>query len=197
MGRTFIILRSSNNKYESARAKEYNKMAESDDFDSPGYYDSDNSDSEGPHAETQSRFIQRDEPIPLLTFDPDKQEYVMNLEAIDFFKSLQAPIGVVAVAGMYRTGKSYLLNRMLLDRASGFGVGPTINPCTKGIWVWGRSISGTTIDGEPCNVLIMDTEGLGALDEDSNHDCRIFSLAVLLSSAFIYNSVGSIDENAL
>ena len=43
----------------------------------------------------------------------------------------------------------------------------------------------------------MDTEGLGALDEDSNHDVRIFSLAILLSSFFLYNSVGSIDENAL
>ena len=43
----------------------------------------------------------------------------------------------------------------------------------------------------------MDTEGLGALDEDSNHDVRIFSLAILISSFFIYNSVGSIDENAL
>jgi hypothetical protein len=98
---------------------------------------------------------------------------------------------------MYRTGKSYLLNRMLLDRTSGFGVGPTINPCTKGIWVWGRTVPGYTVDGDPCNVLIMDTEGLGALDEDSNHDAKVFSLAILLSSAFIYNSVGSIDENAL
>lgn len=44
---------------------------------------------------------------------------------------------------------------------------------------------------------MLDTEGLGALDEDSNHDVRIFSLAILLSSYFIYNSVGSIDENAL
>jgi len=47
------------------------------------------------------------------------------------------------------------------------------------------------------NILVIDTEGLGALDQDSNHDCRIFSLAILLSSHFIYNSVGSIDENAL
>lgn len=46
-------------------------------------------------------------------------------------------------------------------------------------------------------MLVMDTEGLGALDEDSNHDVRIFSLAILISSFFIYNSVGSIDENAL
>jgi hypothetical protein len=35
------------------------------------------------------------------------------------------------------------------------------------------------------------------LDEESNHDMKIFCLAVLLSSNFIYNSVGSIDENAL
>ncbi len=47
------------------------------------------------------------------------------------------------------------------------------------------------------NVLVVDSEGLGALDEDSNHDTRIFSLAILLSSYFLYNSVGSIDENAL
>ena len=98
---------------------------------------------------------------------------------------------------MYRTGKSYLLNRMLLNRSDGFGVGPTINPCTKGLWVWGRPVSGFTPEGEPINVLIVDTEGLGALDEDSNHDVRIFSLAILLSSYFLYNSVGSIDESAL
>ena len=65
------------------------------------------------------------------------------------------------------------------------------------MWVWGRPISGFTPDGEPINVLIVDTEGLGALDEDSNHDVRIFSLAILLSSYFLYNSVGSIDESAL
>jgi hypothetical protein len=47
------------------------------------------------------------------------------------------------------------------------------------------------------NVLVVDTEGLGALDEDSSHDSRIFSLALLLSSFFVYNSVGSIDEAAL
>ena len=44
---------------------------------------------------------------------------------------------------------------------------------------------------------MIDSEGIGALDEDTNHDTKIFSLALLLSSQFIYNSVGSIDENAL
>jgi hypothetical protein len=32
-----------------------------------------------------------------------------------FIRSLEEPIGVISVAGMYRTGKSYLLNRMLLN----------------------------------------------------------------------------------
>ncbi len=119
-------------------------------------------------------------------------EFVLTEEAVTFLRKINGPIGLVAVAGMYRTGKSYLLNRMLLNRSSGFGVGPSINPCTKvsyrsfinlqGLWVWGKPVAGFTPEGEPINVLIVDTEGLGALDEDSNHDVRIFSLAILLSS---------------
>lgn len=52
------------------------------------------------------------------------------------------PIGIVSVAGLYRTGKSYLLNRVLLDRSDGFGVGPTINAHTKGLWAWQMPIKG-------------------------------------------------------
>ncbi len=51
--------------------------------------------------------------------------------------------------------------------------------------------------GEPFKVLIVDSEGIGAFNEDENHDSRIFMLALLLSSYFIYNSMGTIDENAL
>jgi hypothetical protein len=58
-------------------------------------------------------------------------EFVLNPDATTFLQKIKGPIGLVAVAGMYRTGKSYLLNRMLLNRSNGFGVGPTINPCTK------------------------------------------------------------------
>jgi len=46
---------------------------------------------------------------------------------------MREKIGVIAVAGKYRTGKSFLLNRIILNKTDerGFGVGPTINPCTK------------------------------------------------------------------
>ena len=110
---------------------------------------------------------------------------------------VRGPLGVIAVAGRYRTGKSYLLNRVLLNRQKGFGVGPTIHPCTKGIWIWGAPLSGFTVQGEPINVLVIDSEGLGGLDEDNNHDMRIFSLALLMSSYFVYNSIGQIDETAI
>ena len=29
---------------------------------------------------------------------------------------------------------------VLLNKPKGFGVGPSINPCTKGIWVWGTPL---------------------------------------------------------
>lgn len=46
-------------------------------------------------------------------------------------------------------------------------------------------------------MLLIDSEGIGAFDEDENHDTKIFLLALLLSSFFIFNSMGTIDENAL
>lgn len=74
-------------------------------------------------------------------------EYELHPEAEDFLKQVPKPISVISVAGLYRTGKSYLLNRILLNRNNGFGVGPTINPCTKGLWCWGVPLKGTTDNG--------------------------------------------------
>ena len=78
-------------------------------------------------------------------------------------------------------------------KGKGFKVGPTINPCTKGLWLWNRTVKNK--EGLEC--LVIDAEGFGGMDEDHNHDNRIFLFALLLSSYFIYNSQGSIDENAL
>ena len=59
--------------------------------------------------------------------------FQVSSEAVEILKSVKERIGVIAVAGKYRTGKSFLLNRIILNKTdnSGFGVGPTINPCTK------------------------------------------------------------------
>lgn len=101
--------------------------------------------------------------------------------------------------GKYRTGKSFFVNRVLLNRqgGDGFSVGPTINPCTKGLWIWTQLISTSNPDFPTMKALVIDTEGFGGMDENVNHDTRIFLFSLLLSSFFIYNSLGSIDENAL
>ena len=58
--------------------------------------------------------------------------YCVSEEAVEFLTSIKEKVGVIGVAGKYRTGKSFLLNRVILNKMhSGFGVGPTINPCTK------------------------------------------------------------------
>ena len=54
--------------------------------------------------------------------------------------------------------------------------------------MWGKPVDGFTPDGDPIKIIVLDTEGLGATDEEQNHDVRIFSLAILLASFFIYNS---------
>lgn len=106
----------------------------------------------------------------------------------------------MSVVGKYRTGKSYFLNKVLLDKptkASGFEVGPTINACTKGLWVWDRLLEGRDSGGRKVAVLVIDSEGLNSTEVDSNYDNRVFMFCLLLSSLFIYNSMGTIDEIAL
>jgi predicted nucleic acid-binding Zn-ribbon protein len=85
----------------------------------------------------------------------------------------------------------------LLGKQQGFAVGPTVNPCTKGIYIWGKPITLGRQDQEPLNLLLVDTEGIGSIQQDQTYDVKIFSLAILLSSYFVYNSMSIIDERAL
>ena len=133
--------------------------------------------------------------VPLITFDDSR--FHVHEEAVQMLACLEAPLAVVAVAGMYRTGKSFLLNRVILGKKSAFTVGPTTRACTKGIWVWSEPLTVHTPEGREVKVLVVDTEGIGAPTADATHDTRIFALGLLLSTYFIYNSVGSVDEQAL
>jgi len=68
-------------------------------------------------------------------------------------------------------------------------VGSSVQACTKGIWLWGAPIqSKSRIAGAPDYVVLLDTEGLQSLCQTEGHDAKIFCLAILLSSFFIYNS---------
>ena len=141
------------------------------------------------------------EAIPFVTFNEITKKFIINDEAIKILSNEQnKQIGILSLVGKYRTGKSFLLNRVLIEKKSlkGFEVAPTIKPCTKGIWLWPSPL---IVNNNYCNnpfpAYIIDTEGLGAYDEEINHDTKIFLIAILISSLFIYNSFGTIDEVAL
>uniref|UniRef100_A0A8C2J019 GB1/RHD3-type G domain-containing protein n=1 Tax=Cyprinus carpio TaxID=7962 RepID=A0A8C2J019_CYPCA len=133
-----------------------------------------------------------DKPVCLIDTASDGKLCVQQ-SALQVLEQIQQPVVVVAVVGLYRTGKSYLMNR-LAGKQTGFALGSTIESKTKGIWMWcvpHPTKPGTTL-------VLLDTEGLGDVDKgDSVHDTRIFSLAVLLSSTLVLNSRGTIDNRIL
>ncbi|XP_063040020.1 guanylate-binding protein 1-like [Engraulis encrasicolus] len=133
-----------------------------------------------------------EEPVCLIDTGPDGRLRVQQ-GALQILEQIQQPVVVVAVVGLYRTGKSYLMNRLALRR-KGFALGSTVESKTKGIWMWCMphpSKCGNTL-------VLLDTEGLGDVEKgDEKHDMWIFFLAVLLSSTLVYNSMGTIDNVAL
>ncbi|KAJ8332782.1 hypothetical protein SKAU_G00416780 [Synaphobranchus kaupii] len=132
------------------------------------------------------------EPVCLIENDKDGNLRVVP-QAVEILKQIDQFVVVVAVVGLYRTGKSYLMNK-LAGKRKGFALGATIQSKTKGIWMWciphPKKADHT--------LVLLDTEGLGDVEKgDTKNDNWVFSLAVLLSSALVYNSVGTIDNDAL
>jgi hypothetical protein len=155
--------------------------------------------------------------IALVTADDATGRFAVNEAALEYLRTLGASrLAIVACAGTYRTGKSYLLNVLsgssgvlpapapapapagggaATPAAAAFPVGSTVKACTKGIWLCG----GARLEGceEDVRVLYLDTEGLSSTSRSETFDVRLFSLALLLSSVFLYNSVGTIDGAAI
>ena len=77
-------------------------------------------------------------------------EFVLTEEGEKFLNSLDQPIAVVSIAGLYRTGKSFLVNKIVPSsdsnfsskdkKRNGFKVGTTTQSTTKGLNIWGQPI---------------------------------------------------------
>ncbi|XP_048103918.1 guanylate-binding protein 1-like isoform X2 [Alosa alosa] len=132
-------------------------------------------------------------PAPVCLIENTDQGLQTVESSLNLLRRIQQPVVVVAVVGLYRTGKSYLMNR-LAGQQSGFALGSTIESKTKGFWMW--CVPHPYSQGQ--TLVLLDTEGLGDVDKgDSKNDAWVFCLGVLLSSTMVYNSRGTIDNQAI
>ncbi|XP_065762202.1 guanylate-binding protein 1-like [Muntiacus reevesi] len=132
-------------------------------------------------------------PAPECLIENINGRLVVNPVTAKILSAIRQPVVVVAIVGLYRTGKSYLMNK-LAGKNKGFSLGSTVQSHTKGIWMWCMPHP-----EKPDHALVLlDTEGLGDVEKgDNQNDSWIFALEVLLSSTFVYNSIGTINQQAM
>uniref|UniRef100_A0A8C9QMU9 GB1/RHD3-type G domain-containing protein n=1 Tax=Spermophilus dauricus TaxID=99837 RepID=A0A8C9QMU9_SPEDA len=130
---------------------------------------------------------------PICLVENWNEQLTMNSEALRILDKIRQPVVVVSTVGTYRMGKSYPMNH-LAGQNHGFHLGSTVRAETKGIWMWC-----VPHPSKPNHTLVLlDTEGLGDMEKgDPKNDSWIFVLAVLLSSTFVYKSMGTINHQAL
>ncbi|CAN0416449.1 unnamed protein product [Lampetra planeri] len=132
-------------------------------------------------------------PLPFIMTDEYSKFYV-NKETADLLGKIDKPVVVVAIVGKYRTGKSFLMNRLASTTTGGFAVGHAVQSKTKGIWAW--PIPHPT-NKENC-LLLLDTEGLGDPEKaNEEHDIWLFIMTVLLCNVLVYNTEKTLDNTSL
>ncbi|KAI4590775.1 hypothetical protein MJG53_001824 [Ovis ammon polii x Ovis aries] len=98
---------------------------------------------------------------PICLVENDNEILSVNQKALQILEKISQPVVVVAIVGLYRTGKSYLMNR-LAGQNHGFPLGSTVQSETKGIWMWCVPHPSK----ENHTLVLLDTEGLGDVEKE-------------------------------
>ncbi|XP_035663745.1 guanylate-binding protein 1-like [Branchiostoma floridae] len=104
-------------------------------------------------------------------------------EALELLEGIEEPVSVQAICGPCRSGKSYILSR-LLGTADAFELGHRMDPQTFGIWMGTK-----VLRGKDFTIVLLDTEGIDAVTASAGQDASILVMTILLSSRLIYNSL--------
>ncbi|KAI8917250.1 guanylate-binding protein [Powellomyces hirtus] len=111
--------------------------------------------------------------------------WIMTEESIKILKSISLPVVVITVMGIYRFGKSFLMNQ-LAGVQDGFDLGSTTVGKTRGFWLWAfRQRDPDRI------ILLLDCEGLSDAKRSPEYSMQLFTIGMLLSSCLMMNTTGS------
>jgi len=144
------------------------------------------------------------QPIPFIEIHENEDDknhvLVINPYAINILQEMRdKKIAVLVVSGTPSSGKSLLANR-LIDREEGFTLGTFSQKGTDGIWLWSELIK---LNPEhDFETLVLDMEGIDLSnwdtlsENDKNLKMKLLTLALLLSSMFLYNSIGPVTDKA-
>jgi hypothetical protein len=151
---------------------------------------------------------------PFVNIDSQGKMFISG-EAVAMLSKHRRPLAVMCITGPARTGKSSAINtiiggrtpRELRNPRCGARVGDTTNPCTEGVHsmpiqsaeaLWRRlNVEDRGGGDSDFDILILDSEGTEALNRQAHYNTNLLTLLFLISSTFVYNTKGSIDEAAL
>lgn len=148
-----------------------------------------------PTTALANSYIDDDVPIQLVKPAANHRDLELVEANLNQLRKLRGPVAMVAVVGKFHSGKSFLMNQ-LMGKSTGFGIGPSVQPKTMGIWMWGQPMEfQSSRAGTKINVVFLDTEGFAANNITENYDAKVFAVSTLLSSHLLYNSVKIIDQS--
>lgn len=75
-------------------------------------------------------------------------------DTLQLLETINKPVAVLSICGLFRSGKSYFLSR-LLGRPGAFEMSHGMQACTRGVWM-----ATTVLECKDFVTILLDTEGI-------------------------------------
>ena len=154
------------------------------------------------------------EPTALNLIELRRDQLILNEEALQVLRGIKENLIIVFIFGKQRTGKSFLMNLLInssenkkkfisssmisTKNLKGFKVNAYMNSIKgnkKGIYFWSSPISKEDSNEK---ILFFDSEGINNENMyQQTIESKLLALMIIISSLFIYNTMGDIDSHSL